>query len=88
MAHIASRTLCNWSHPSRVRGLKLRLDKETGEPEMVAPLAGAWIETDILLVTNLSKMPVAPLAGAWIETGNNDVAVSTFCSRTPRGCVD
>ena len=34
---------------------------------MVAPLAGAWIETR-LPVTDAQMRQVAPLAGAWIET--------------------
>ena len=34
---------------------------------MVAPLAGAWIET-LLLCNNTRITVVAPLAGAWIET--------------------
>ena len=33
------------SHPSRVRGLKLRNEKYIGTYVYVAPLAGAWIET-------------------------------------------
>ena len=34
--------------------------------QRVAPLAGAWIETQSL--QNVVKCYVAPLAGAWIET--------------------
>ena len=34
---------------------------------IVAPLAGAWIETEYL-DTSDSGHHVAPLAGAWIET--------------------
>ena len=34
---------------------------------LVAPLAGAWIETAELTRAEISKY-VAPLAGAWIET--------------------
>ena len=33
----------------------------------VAPLAGAWIETEQIQVRPYTP-PVAPLAGAWIET--------------------
>ena len=39
----------------------------TGEDANVAPLAGAWIETDLLSAVPEFKA-VAPLAGAWIET--------------------
>ena len=34
--------------------------------ELVAPLAGAWIEID-LNQHRVHVIPVAPLAGAWIE---------------------
>ena len=36
-------------------------------PQPVAPLAGAWIETELADVQP-DKPWVAPLAGAWIET--------------------
>ncbi len=36
-------------------------------PSAVAPLAGAWIETNQTTTWQLSGR-VAPLAGAWIET--------------------
>ena len=39
---------------------------------MVAPLAGAWIETDADLQF-IGADIVAPLAGAWIETGNSEL---------------
>ena len=35
--------------------------------QRVAPLAGAWIETQLAEPTT-AQNPVAPLAGAWIET--------------------
>ena len=34
---------------------------------LVAPLAGAWIET-LTVRKNVAAQSVAPLAGAWIET--------------------
>ena len=37
-------------------------------PFIVAPCAGAWIETMALLLPSSSEL-VAPCAGAWIETG-------------------
>ena len=55
------------SHPSRVRGLKQSMDMGYLYPTGVAPLAGAWIETD-LSSRVFPKQTVAPLAGAWIET--------------------
>jgi len=39
---------CDRSHPVRVRGLKRRLIRQYKNPEMVAPRAGAWIETNEL----------------------------------------
>ena len=36
-------------------------------PQVVAPLAGAWIETAITSVLP-KQVSVAPLTGAWIET--------------------
>ena len=36
-------------------------------PIIVAPLAGAWIETQMQNANNVVNA-VAPLAGAWIET--------------------
>ena len=66
------------SRPSRARGLKLNAAAISAPPEIVAPLAGAWIET---FRSNLRELrqPVAPLAGAWIET-------SRLGGKSP-GCV-
>ena len=55
------------SHPSRVRGLKQLQFKIGGKVCIVAPLAGAWIETGFQM-KRLILQSVAPLAGAWIET--------------------
>ncbi len=57
------------SHPSRVRGLKLKHQLEKAY-YMVAPLAGAWIET-WNYISSVGGTQVAPLAGAWIETSNS-----------------
>ena len=35
---------------------------------MVAPRAGAWIETTVFIDTRTEAVNVAPRAGAWIET--------------------
>ena len=50
---------------------------------MVAPLAGAWIETQVGDEVGKSKT-VAPLAGAWIETASSAVAMACFGSRPSR----
>ncbi len=55
------------SRPMRARGLK-RCRKGQGRyGDDVAPHAGAWIET--ILILDLFLLLVAPHAGAWIETG-------------------
>ena len=55
------------SHPVRVRGLKPVTDKLSKIKIIVAPRAGAWIETSISF--DDGNVPsVAPRAGAWIET--------------------
>ena len=48
----------------------------------VAPLAGAWIEINIPIVT-LSTSLVAPLAGAWIEIFANAAAFSLSVMSLP-----
>ena len=54
----------------RVRGLKpLAVGRVLGE-QLVAPYAGAWIETS-QRVTEYLYREVAPYAGAWIETAHN-----------------
>ena len=55
------------SRPSRARGLKRRLLVGGQAEKVVAPLAGAWIET-FLVNKSQNIVYVAPLAGAWIET--------------------
>ena len=47
-----------------------RIVEVVGEvKELVAPRAGAWIETSHV-VLDLLVLLVAPRAGAWIETGH------------------
>ena len=55
------------SLPSWERGLKLPPIVEGITGLIVAPLVGAWIETD-LGSYKIAKSGVAPLVGAWIET--------------------
>jgi len=54
------------SHPTRVRGLKLRTG-ELPKAKLVAPHTGAWIETR-LAYHSFGRTHVAPHTGAWIET--------------------
>ena len=51
----------------RGRGLKQATIQEMVTITMVAPHAGAWIETSKLMEVWMIKL-VAPHAGAWIET--------------------
>ena len=55
------------SRPTRARGLKPNVNALASTAALVAPHAGAWIET-----ANhgelLAQHEVAPHAGAWIET--------------------
>jgi len=55
------------SRPSRARGLKPISTRASQRSLIVAPLAGAWIETQEEAATSALYL-VAPLAGAWIET--------------------
>ena len=54
------------SLPSRERGLKFNNLPNCVLCEVVAPLAGAWIEI-CEQIADLNEYSVAPLAGAWIE---------------------
>ena len=54
---------------------------------LVAPPAGAWIET-ARSQKILPHSPVAPPAGAWIETEDVAALKSSNECRAPRGRVD
>ena len=54
---------------------------------MVAPLAGAWIET-LESGSGDEEIVVAPLAGAWIETVSRLKRGPEGARRPPRGGVD
>ena len=54
---------------------------------MVAPLAGAWIETALEAIRR-HMASVAPLAGAWIETQRLHLHQDCAKGRAPRGRVD
>ena len=74
------------SLPMRERGLKpIGLD-HNGEIAIVAPHAGAWIETALISLMD-QLFAVAPHAGAWIETICKTIAIRII-SRSPCGSVD
>ena len=75
------------SHPVRVRGLKHNKRVALLDNQIVAPRAGAWIETS-LSISFGSGYQVAPRAGAWIETGLSLLIRLRIICRTPCGCVD
>ena len=55
------------SLPPRERGLKQQKSLSVDQMRLVAPPAGAWIETYVCNAIPLAS-GVAPPAGAWIET--------------------
>ena len=74
------------SHPSWVRGLKQIEEEEAQEGSGVAPLVGAWIETEELInkiVDSLSHP--SWVRGLKLKQCNDEQLKQ---SRTPRGCVD
>ena len=54
---------------------------------IVAPLAGAWIEIQVVK-DNWLPVLVAPLAGAWIEIRRVSKRNRGLLRRSPRGSVD
>ena len=75
------------SHPTWVRGLKLRLfasplGYDRSHPTWVRGLKPTFADDD--------KHPgrVAPYVGAWIETSSSSTSFSPMLCRTLRGCVD
>ena len=61
----------SWSHPTWVRGLKLKYLILPFLDNQVAPYVGAWIETPQRGIA-LARLQVAPYVGAWIETDTNE----------------
>jgi len=55
------------SPPTRGRGLKLELVTTSSLDRLVAPHAGAWVETRAKICCYMPPS-VAPHAGAWVET--------------------
>ena len=71
------------SRPSRARGLKRKSPAIGRQWPLVAPLAGAWIETEEVFCYK-GEVTVAPLAGAWIETGEVAFVTRLIPSRPSR----
>ena len=76
------------SRPTRARGLKLDRERTKHLSILVAPHAGAWIETRYFRFHSPYNREVAPHAGAWIETSSRRRCRSDIAGRAPRGRVD
>ena len=72
----------NGSLPLRERGLKQAGVRHVWHGSLVAPLAGAWIET-LPRQHHLCVDNVAPLAGAWIETSSLRVIENSYITSLP-----
>ena len=70
------------SRPARARGLKLASALKQKRSNLVAPRAGAWIETRNK-ARGINNLRVAPRAGAWIET-NLTGNLSLYVEVAPR----
>ena len=73
--------------PRGGRGLKQVVAASRQVNALVAPRAGAWIET-LRRGQSPRRPQVAPRAGAWIETPHLQTVPSTTLRRPPRGGVD
>ena len=73
------------SHPSWVRGLK-HVSDTLLDIDKVAPLVGAWIETEV----HLGEVLIFQSHPSWVRGLKPDKQGSArnLLSRTPRGCVD
>ena len=67
-----------------MRGLKLGTLCHVVVIVLVAPLAGAWIET-LAIRTGLTVLLVAPLAGTWIEKLDADSFGTFTCMTSMQG---
>ena len=63
------------------------MDKLGWAQGIVAPYAGAWIETSKSCLLDVTDC-VAPYAGAWIETATDSVTIIVGAGRPLRGGVD
>ncbi len=68
--------------------MKLDIIRINAGCQLVAPHAGAWIETDLITYEGDSPEEVAPHAGAWIETVLFQSTAPQLPRRPPRGGVD
>ena len=76
------------SHPTWVRGLKLRDSSIVHELKWSHPTWVRGLKPPIISSLEIGKVEVAPYVGAWIETPKLSHKCSEFVRRTLRGCVD
>ena len=76
------------SHPVRVRGLKLVKRSDLRKGLLVAPRAGAWIETRGLHRCMPSSKTSHPVRVRGLKRFVGRLIISIPASRTPCGCVD
>ena len=87
MMILRARSSSGESRPMRARGLKQKDLEDHGGEYIVAPHAGAWIETSLFAVLIVATI-VAPHAGAWIETMKRINEIRGRFGRAPCGRVD
>ena len=75
------------SHPSRVRGLKPSQFQKIKQKYQVAPLAGAWIETNRRCIAQHTQGS-HPSRVRGLKLRDNESLQCFALRRTPRGCVD
>jgi len=76
------------SHPSRVRGLKRDGLECAYCGSNVAPLAGAWIETDPFGSLDYIRWKSHPSRVRGLKRASLSAFKASNSGRTPRGCVD
>ncbi len=74
------------SPPTRGRGLKQPENACRCIRGLVAPHAGAWVETALISARQPGAL-VAPHAGAWVETARKCMPLYQGAGRPPRGGV-
>ena len=76
------------SRPARARGLKQTFMVRHFRSTLVAPRAGAWIETDDPLSCVLSKSWSRPARARGLKPVKVGLAKGALLGRAPRGRVD
>ena len=75
------------SHPSRVRGLKYRVDPAHDGRRQSHPSRVRGLKYNVRIICRADSK-VAPFTGAWIEINQQRLAGRRQPGRTLHGCVD